>query len=78
MILLLAFTIIAVPEHQRRWAVAIALILSFCVGMTRPMLGVHWPSDVVGGWAFGAVWVLVMVALAERWPARRRRRSARR
>jgi undecaprenyl-diphosphatase len=71
MILLLAFAVLAVPEAHRRWAVAAALFGTFCVGITRPMLGVHWPSDVVGGWAFGAAWVLVMVALAERWPARR-------
>jgi undecaprenyl-diphosphatase len=73
MILLLAFAILAVPEHHRRKAVAAALFGSFCVGATRPVLGVHWPSDVVGGWAFGAAWVLAMVALAERWPARRNR-----
>ena len=30
------------------------------------MLGVHWPSDVVGGWAFGAAWVLLMLRLADR------------
>jgi undecaprenyl-diphosphatase len=71
MILLLSIAVIAVPERHRRWSVPLALFGSICVGITRPMLGVHWPSDVVGGWAFGAAWVLVMVALAERWPARR-------
>ena len=71
MILLLSLAVIAVPEKHRPWAVALALFGTFCVGITRPMLGVHWPSDVVGGWAFGAAWVLAMVALAERWPARR-------
>jgi undecaprenyl-diphosphatase len=72
MILLLSLAVLAVPEKHRSWAVPAAVFGSFCVGLTRPMLGVHWPSDVVGGWAFGAAWVLVMVALAERWPARRR------
>jgi undecaprenyl-diphosphatase len=30
------------------------------------MLGVHWPSDVAGGLAFGLLWVLVALPLAER------------
>jgi undecaprenyl-diphosphatase len=30
------------------------------------MLGVHWPSDVIGGWAFGALWVMLTLPLAER------------
>lgn len=63
---------------QRQWrpaAVAAALLVSFAVGISRPMLGVHWPSDVIGGWAFGAAWVLVMVDLTGRWPGQRRPRA---
>jgi len=33
------------------------------VGLTRMWLGVHFLSDVLGGWAFGAAWTL-LVALA--------------
>jgi len=36
------------------------------IGASRVMLGVHWPSDVVGGWAFGALWVLLTLRRAER------------
>jgi undecaprenyl-diphosphatase len=53
----------------RRWQVAAAiaaLLLSICVGVSRVMLGVHWPSDVVGGWAFGLLWVLLTLRPAER------------
>ena len=72
MILLLALALVAAPQRHRRWAVAAALFGTFCVGISRPMLGVHWPSDVVGGWAFGAAWVLATVALAERVRTTRR------
>ena len=71
MILLLTLALLAAPREQRWWAVPVALLGTFCVGISRPMLGVHWPSDVIGGWSFGAAWVLAMVAVAERWPARK-------
>ena len=53
------------PEH-RRWAVAVALLLSFLIGVSRPMLGVHWPSDVVAGWSFGLFWTLLVLGLGAR------------
>jgi len=40
--------------------------LSLLIGVSRVMLGVHWPSDVIGGWAFGLLWVLVTLRPAER------------
>lgn len=70
MILFLSLALIAVPRAQRWWAVPAALTGTFLVGISRPMLGVHWPSDVLGGWAFGVAWVLAILALSERWPAR--------
>jgi len=66
MILFLSFALLAAPKRHRAAAVAVALAASFAVGITRPMLGVHWPSDVVGGWAFGALWTLAVLWLAER------------
>jgi undecaprenyl-diphosphatase len=54
-------------SHRWKWpAVAGAVILSFCIGISRVMLGVHWPTDVMGGWAFGLLWVLVALPEAER------------
>jgi undecaprenyl-diphosphatase len=57
------------PAH-RRWAVGAALLLSSLIGVSRPMLGVHWPSDVVAGWAFGLFWTLLVVGLSSRWERR--------
>ncbi len=54
--------------------VAIALIL--LIGFSRIYLGVHYPSDVVGGFAAGTVWVGA-VALGDRIAAHRRRRARR-
>lgn len=58
----------------RRLAAAGAVIASLVVGTTRVMLGVHWPSDVIGGWAFGIVWVIVSLRMAEDVVERRARR----
>lgn len=46
---------------RTRAAVAIALALSLVIGLSRPMLGVHWPSDVIGGWAFGLFWTIAIM-----------------
>ena len=77
MILLLSLAVIAAPREQRWWTVPAALMGTFLVGISRPMLGVHWPSDVVGGWSFRAAWVIAMLAIAERWPAREERPARR-
>lgn len=50
-----------------RSAVCGAIILSLLIGTSRVMLGVHWPSDVIAGWAFGMLWVLVTLKPLEHW-----------
>jgi undecaprenyl-diphosphatase len=39
--------------------ISIAVILTVLIGISRVYIGVHWPSDVLGGWAAGAVWALL-------------------
>src|SRR5215472_1423293 len=48
MIFYLTIALALVPEGPwRRVAAAGAILLSFLIGTSRVMLGVHWPSDVV-------------------------------
>jgi len=64
MIALLALALLVPPAGQARTgAVAAALVLAFLIGLSRLILAVHWPSDVIGGWAFGAAFVLLLVGL---------------
>ena len=67
MVFYLALAIIlAGPGRHRFAAAAAAIALSLLIGTSRVMLGVHWPSDVVGGWVFGLLWVMVTLRPAER------------
>lgn len=66
MITFLSLAFILTPQEYRRRSVMGAVAASVVVGATRPMLGVHWPSDVMAGWAFGILWVTICLALVSR------------
>lgn len=51
---------------RRRWFTALAVLGMFLVGVSRLYLGVHWPQDVLGGWAIG---LALAYGLAALWPA---------
>ncbi|GAB7102320.1 phosphatase PAP2 family protein [Streptomyces phaeofaciens JCM 4814] len=46
-----------------RTAVAVAVVSVVGVGLTRIWLGVHWTSDVLGGWLLGAALVGLAIAV---------------
>lgn len=62
----LAIALIAVPARYRLRAILIALAITCMVGVTRLVLGVHWASDVFGGWIFGLLAVGLAVTIGER------------
>jgi membrane-associated phospholipid phosphatase len=59
--LVLAWPMMA--ARARHWALAVGVALVVLVGLTRMWLGVHFLSDVVGGWAFGLGWTLLTALL---------------
>lgn len=42
----------------RLYILGIALLLTGVVGVSRVYLGVHYPTDVLAGWAIGASWAI--------------------
>lgn len=44
--------------RTRVFIIAVALLVTFLVGVSRVYLGVHYPSDVIAGWGFGIVWAI--------------------
>ena len=46
------------------YLMAVAVLLTLMIGLSRLYLGVHWPSDVLAGWTLGACWALLCWTVA--------------
>lgn len=52
------------PRVQRIYILSVAAALAVVVGFSRVYLGVHYPTDVLGGWLVGGAWALLWGAVA--------------
>lgn len=59
--------LLARVHPQRRikaYLLLLTIFLTIAVGVSRVYLGVHWPTDVLAGWAVGACWALLCWVIA--------------
>ncbi|MCY4745813.1 phosphatase PAP2 family protein [Pelomonas sp. UHG3] len=66
----LTLGVLLAQRHGRRaerlYLLAVATLLAALIGTSRVVLGVHWASDVLAGWAFGVGWAALWFSLAAR------------
>lgn len=45
-------------RRHKTFVLSVALLLTFLIGVSRVYLGVHYPTDVLAGWAAGLAWAV--------------------
>ncbi|MBW4435151.1 MAG: phosphatase PAP2 family protein [Pelatocladus maniniholoensis HA4357-MV3] len=54
-------------RRWRAWIFTFTMILIIAIGFSRLYLGVHWPTDVIAGYAAGVVWLMTCILSLETW-----------
>ncbi len=55
------------PRRMRGLAMLLAGGLALAIGWSRLVLRVHYPTDVLGGWALGTAWLALLWAALQHW-----------
>lgn len=53
-------------NKAQRWIVAaVAFLFVLLIGISRIVLGAHYPSDIIGGYTLGLIWLFLWITLYE-------------
>jgi undecaprenyl-diphosphatase len=64
----------AIPKRYRPWTIGATVFLVMSIGFSRLALGVHYLTDVVGGYVLGAAWLAASTAAFSIWRRERGRK----
>jgi len=65
-----AYALLPRRSLRRRAALALAPLPVLVIGFSRVYLRAHWPSDVLGAYLLGGVWLGFSLAMYRRWKRR--------
>jgi undecaprenyl-diphosphatase len=63
----LAIVLLTWHSPHRAWIVGIGAAFVVLIGFSRVYLGVHYPSDIIGGWLLATAWAIGMHYAVFRW-----------
>lgn len=66
----------AIPQRARRATLVGTVVLVLAIGCSRLLLGVHFVTDVVGGFVLGLAWLAAATAVFETWRTEEGRRPS--
>ncbi len=52
-------------QKKRNWIYILASIMVVLMGVSRLYLGVHWPTDIIGGYSIGYVYFLISIHIVK-------------
>lgn len=60
------------PGWLRRLSFAVCGLLIALIGVSRVYMGAHWPSDTLGAYLAGGIWLMLMIEIYRRMKAHQR------
>ena len=54
-------------RRQQWWIISVTTLLVIAIGFSRLYLGVHWPTDIIAGYAAGLVWLIACIYSSKIW-----------
>jgi len=66
----IAYALLPARTPARRVALTFCVLMIALVGLSRVYLGAHWPSDTIGAYFLGGLWLAFSLDMYRRWKQR--------